>query len=305
MDEMSQLLKHKLIFISGKGGVGKTSICASLALKASKMGKKVLLAENSFIEQIPPLFSIESPVGHYEKKISENLYYINLDPKECLKEYVVDYLEMPRLYHNIFRHNLIDSFLNVIPGLNDMMILGRLCHSAKQIHKKHKFDLVIFDAPATGHFYYLLKTPGAVFSSGLKGPLVNEIHKIDTFLRSDACASYLVTLPESLVTSETIEFLPKIIETSPVKLKGIFLNRTFYQDEFLSLQEIASHSSSLNQDKNAFSYLKSKVENAVCEQKKFINELNRLNTDVQCMFLPELGRLFEPISQDLLQDIRG
>ena len=300
---LQELLKYKLIFISGKGGVGKSMVAASLAVCASKLGKKVLLVENASKEQLPPLFSYNEPVGHHEIQIMDNLYCINLNSKECFKEYVVEHLGLSKLYKKVFDRKLMKSFLDAIPGLNETMLLGRLYHTCVLRKPPRDYDLVIFDSPASGHFYNLLNTPSAVLGSGLGGPLIREITKVSNFLEnSELCASFLVSIPEELVSSETLEFIPKIMDESPVKLGGVFLNRSYSQAIKDKLSQLLKDEKypGLTEVKD---YLKDKITISLNEQYKFLEGLKELGFSERCVLLPELGFVTEPLTIELARRI--
>ena len=181
MEIVDKMLSRKLLLISGKGGVGKSFFASCLASYAAKHGKRVLLVEHTLRSQISPLFGIDN-VEHTETVYNDAIFGINLDAKECFREYVVDYLGMNHLYNKIFGRKVMRSFLEAIPGLNELMVLGRLIRGVSGGKKVgQEIDLVVFDAPASGHFYKLLTTPDAVINSGLVGPLVREIEKIRSF----------------------------------------------------------------------------------------------------------------------------
>lgn len=299
MTGLEKYFKYKLIFVSGKGGVGKSVVAASLALCAAKLGKKVLLVENASKEQLPPLFSVDKPVGHNETQIFENLYCINLNSKECFREYVVEHLGMSNLYKKVFDRKLMKSFLDAIPGLNETMLLGRLYHTCMLRKPPRNYDLVIFDSPASGHFFNLLNTPAAVLGSGLMGPLIREVTKVSDFLENpDLCASFLVSIPEELVSSETLEFIPKIMNHTPVRLGGVFLNRTYSQPVRSKLSKLLEEKAYSNLAV-VKEYLKSKISMSEIEQKKFIEGIEELGLSEKCVLLPELGFISEPLSSDL------
>ncbi|NRA43995.1 MAG: ArsA family ATPase [Oligoflexales bacterium] len=296
---LQEFFKYKLVFISGKGGVGKSVVTASLAVCAAKLGKKVLLVENASKEQLPPLFYYNEPVGHHEVPILENLYCINLNSKECFKEYVVEHLGMANLYKKVFDRKLMKSFLDAIPGLNETMLLGRLYHTCMLRKPPRDYDLVIFDSPASGHFFNLLNTPAAVLGSGLGGPLIREVTKVNNFLQDpELCASFLVSIPEELVSSETLEFIPKIIKESPVRLGGVFLNRSYSQPikDKLNLLMKEERYPSLAEVKD---YLRNKISRALKEQSKFLEGLGSLGLSDRCVMLPELGFVTEPLTDEL------
>ena len=222
----SQLLKKKIIFISGKGGTGKSVMSAVLGLLAAQQGKRVLLAESQVFDKLSPLFGYGA-IGHNEVQVAERVSCIKLDAKRCFAEYVMLHLGMEQLYDRVFRNGLVTSLLDAIPGLDETMILGRLFHTC-ELSSSQKYDLVIFDGPASGHFLNLMATPETIIQSGLVGPLVREVGRVQAFLKdSSKSAGVIVTLPEALVMNETFEFLPIFAEKVPVPLAAIILNRAY------------------------------------------------------------------------------
>lgn len=217
-----EIFKKKIIFVSGKGGTGKSVVTALLGLLAAEAGKKVLIAESHAFDKLSPLFG-RSQIGHHETTVSERVTCVNLDPKRCLAEYVTLHLGMEGLYDRVFRSKAVSSLLDAIPGLDEAMLLGRLFHTCEL---SHKFDLIIFDSPASGHFLNLMTTPDAIINTGLVGPLVKEVERVRNFLSDPQKAtSIVVTLPESLVMTETFEFLPVFNNRIPLHLSSVILNR--------------------------------------------------------------------------------
>ena len=221
MNFFHDLFERRLVLVSGKGGTGKTLVAASLAAKAVQQGKRVLLVEYASKGQIPNLFD-QKEAGHSKVTLGPNLWSINLCPKECFTEYVVKHLGLPRLYDRVFRNKIVRSFIEAIPSLNEVMILGWL-YSCCEVSKD--YDLVIFDCPASGHFLNLITTPGAVISTGLGGPIIANLKKIDHFIKdSRKCGAVVVTLPEKLVCSETMEFVPLIKSKGKVQVLAVMMN---------------------------------------------------------------------------------
>lgn len=224
----ADLFNKKIIFVSGKGGTGKSVVTALLGLLAAQAGKKVLIAESHAFDKLSPLFG-RGPLGHHETEVSEGVTCINLDAKHCLAEYITLHLGMEGLYDRVFRSKPVSSLLDAIPGLDETMLLGRLFHTCELAHK---FDLLIFDSPASGHFLNLLATPDAIINSGLVGPLVREVVRVRNFLSDpEKATSVVVTLPEPLVMTETFEFAPVFNNTIPLHLSAIILNRAYATQE--------------------------------------------------------------------------
>lgn len=222
----SSLFEKKMLLISGKGGTGKSTIAAILAILAAQKGKNVLIAESHAFDKLAPIFG-KKPAGHEETVVAPGISCINLNAKRCFAEYVSIHLGMESLYKRVFSNQVVSSFLDAIPGLDEAMILGRLFYTC-ELRKPAKYDLIIFDCPASGHFINLMATPDKIIQTGLVGPLVNELKRTRDFLADrQKCAGIIVTLPEGLAMSETFEFLPIFARKVPVGLDSIIINRDY------------------------------------------------------------------------------
>ncbi len=216
---------RKLLFVTGKGGIGKTLVSVALAQAAAASGRKVLLVESSSRDQIAPLFGLD-PVGHNETTAAKGIRCINLTATGNFREYITKYLGQTKLFETVLSHRVVQSFFNTIPGLAEAMMLGRLYYTCDVRDEEDRPDLVICDSPASGHFLSLMTTPDAIVGSGLAGPILRDTEKVRDFLRrkQDVGIIYVCT-PEPLVISEAIEFLPEIQEKSPAALCGVIVNR--------------------------------------------------------------------------------
>lgn len=276
----AELFKKKIIFVSGKGGTGKSILTVLLGLLAAKEGKRVLIAESHAFDKLSPLLA-HKPVGHNETQLAPNLSCINLDAKRCFAEYVILHLGMESLYDRVFRSQPVSSLLDAIPGLDETMILGRIFHTCEL---STKYDLVIFDSPASGHFINLFATPDAIIKTGLGGPLVREVQRVKDFL-SDANKStaVVVTLPEALVMTETIEFLPIFNKKIPLHLSSVILNRTCSQMGGTFTPAI----------QNYFDRKSKASQEAIHELKNFFRDKN---SSTKLYTLPEFGMIEEPMT---------
>lgn len=221
----AELFNKKILFITGKGGTGKSVVSALLGLLAAQKGKRVLLVESHAFDKLAPLFGL-APIGHQETLVSDRLSCINLDAKRCFAEYVTLHLGMEALYERVFRSQPVSSLLDAIPGLDETMVLGRVFHTCELSNAK--YDLVIFDCPASGHFLKMFATPDAIIKTGLVGPLIREVERVKSFLSNPEKASgIVVSLPEALVMTETFEFLPLFNKVIPLHLSAVILNRAY------------------------------------------------------------------------------
>jgi len=226
------LIQKELLFVSGKGGVGKSFTSAWLARYACSKGKNVLLVESGNLSQLGFYFDLSVSLNALTK-IDDRLSLLHTDFQGCLEAYVSLRIKKQSVRNAFLSNNRMKSFLDAIPGLPELMMLGRLYYSAS---RDSSYDLIIYDAPAFGHFLNLMTTLDAIMETGLTGPMLKQVQTIKEFLTTDSqCGSVLVTNPEALVMNETFEFLPKLGESAPVKVDGLVVNRCFEEipDELL------------------------------------------------------------------------
>jgi anion-transporting ArsA/GET3 family ATPase len=214
MLELDSLLDRKLLLITGKGGIGKTFISSCLAQYAAGKGRTVLIIQSVSCDQAAPYFEQKPGVD-----------VVNLSGEDNFREYVVKYLGQKVLYDTVFSNKVVRTFIKTIPGFAEVMLLGRMFYTCELAPEK-RYDLVIFDGWASGHFLSLMTTPDAVINSTLGGPLVKETARVREFLADGRKSGIVfVTCPEDLVVSETLDFLPKLRREAPAQLAALMVNR--------------------------------------------------------------------------------
>jgi anion-transporting ArsA/GET3 family ATPase len=224
MLDTAPLFTKRLLLVTGKGGIGKSLVAAALGQAAAAAGKRVLLLESAADDHLAPMFG-RPALGHVETIVQPNLSVINLDPPETFREYVVKYLGQPKLFDKVFSNRVVQSFIHTIPGFAEVMMLGRLLYTA-ELAPAPRHDLVVFDSWASGHFLSLMTTPDAVIHSTLGGPLVKETQRVRAFLADPAkCGIVYVGVPEDLVVSECLDFLPQLRDKSPAQVLSVVMNR--------------------------------------------------------------------------------
>lgn len=197
--DLHELFSKKLILVSGKGGVGKTTVSLALALLAAERGKKTLLAEINAEGQVAHLLE-RKPIGYPEEKILPGLWGINIVPRKSFEEYVLLQIKFKTIYRAVFENKFVRYFLEATPGLGDLMCIGKVYATTDS------FDLVIVDAPATGHGISLLQIASTVAKAVKIGPLKTHSQKIDELLHDPARTQVVqVTLPEEMPVTESLE----------------------------------------------------------------------------------------------------
>ena len=285
MFELDRLLDRRLVFVTGKGGIGKSLVTASLGQAAAARGKRVLIVESSHQDQLAPIFGSE-PIGHRETGVGPNISAINLAASENFREYVTKHLGQAGLFEKVFSNKVVKSFINMIPGFAEVMLLGRLFYTS-ELAAEPRFDLIIFDGFASGHFLSLMTTPDAAIDSGLGGPLVTETTRVKNFLNDrKKVATLYVTVPEDLPVSECLDFCPRLMQKSPAGLYAIVVNRVW--------------PAMAGNDSAAGRYLQSKL----ATQSRALATLKAgcaghvSLRNVPLAFLPEMGAIAEPLSTD-------
>ena len=226
------LLARRLIFVMGKGGVGKTTISIALANAASRLKKKVLLVELGDADSIGSFYDqtlAETPV-----RLSPGIWGARVDARAELEAYVRAHIPSKFIAGKISRSRLFDYLFEAAPGLKEVMSLGRLWRWEQEDPRlpNAAFDLMIVDAPATGHALSLLRLPDLLIKMIRVGPVANQLRAVQHLLKNhQKTAIALVTLPEELPVNETVELYQTANETLDMPTAAIFIN-CVYPDFF-------------------------------------------------------------------------
>ncbi|MCG5055583.1 MAG: P-loop NTPase [Myxococcales bacterium] len=203
------LLTRRLLVVSGKGGVGRTTVAAALAFAAAARGKRVLVAETLGQGRLGRLLGTREPLGSAIQTIDEHIDAVNMNPTDALREYGLLTLRIEALYKVVFENRPVRAFLAAVPGLYAYSMLGKAWyHTTESRGARPRYDLVILDGPASGHALTMLKIPGSLVTAMPKGPLTQDAQSIFDLLHDPARAAMLVvTLAEELPAREALELV--------------------------------------------------------------------------------------------------
>lgn len=200
-----------VLFLLGKGGVGRTTAAAALGYdRAVRCGENVLLVQWSLGDMISPLFAAE-PCGHKHRQLLPGLSVMNYNGDEAMREYFVEHLKMGFFHKFVLENQQVQKLIHAAPGLEELFFLGRLFWLLElaQEERGYAFDRIIIDSPATGHGSALFGVAATISRFKLSGPLVSETARVAQMLEDPAkVGTAVVTLPEELPVEETLEMLP-------------------------------------------------------------------------------------------------
>ncbi|MFT5685026.1 MAG: anion-transporting ArsA/GET3 family ATPase [Myxococcota bacterium] len=205
------LLSHRVLMVTGKGGVGKTVVSAALGLAAAAAGKKVLIVETSGAQRIPALFGVVGK-GYTATVLAENLSTLSITPLEAIEDYVIQQIRVRRLFNLVFRNRIVGPFVDAVPGLHDTVQLGKVFDlTREETRGKPTWDLVIVDAPATGHGLTMLNAAKTMMDLTRAGPMYEQVRLVQEVLSDPAKTGLvLVSLPEMMPVSETLDLWQRL-----------------------------------------------------------------------------------------------
>jgi len=201
------LLDRRLVVVTGKGGVGKSTVASALALLAVRAGKRVLVCEVNAQERVAPLLGAP-PAGAREREALPGLFTVNVTPPEAMREYGLMVLRFRAIYAAVFENRVMRYFLKAIPSLAELVMIGKILHEVRKAGSdgRPRWDLVVVDAPSTGHAIQLLRVPSALLDTVPPGPLQHSARWMhDLLVDPERTAVALVTLPEEMPVNETLE----------------------------------------------------------------------------------------------------
>lgn len=211
---MADLLDKRLAFVTGKGGVGKTTLAYALGLAAAARGKRVIVCEIASQERGSRIFG-RAPIGFSEAELAEHLWGISIDPERAGHEYLEVQLPLRAMSELLNRSKLFGTLAAATPGLAELVTIGKAWELTLRQRKSpdapRTYDLVIVDAPATGHGVGFLQAPASFREMARVGPLAHQAERIDATLRDDAFTGVaIVTTAEEMAVNESISLLGEL-----------------------------------------------------------------------------------------------
>ncbi len=208
------LLDRRVLLVTGKGGVGKTTVTAAIGLAAAASGRRTIAVEVGTQDQLGQLFN-DGAASTEETPLYPNLTGLSIDPQHALEEYIVMTIRVRAIAERLAESRALGYVAAAAPGLREIVTLGKIMHLTElQLRDgSPRYDLVVVDAPATGHGVGLLKTPQQFAEIARVGRVSDESRKIaDLIADRSRTGIALVTLPEEMPVNETIDAVGRLRE---------------------------------------------------------------------------------------------
>jgi len=241
---MSILAEKRFLIVTGKGGVGKTTVCAAEAVAIAAKGKRVLVAMCNAKERLSSMLGSDL-IGSEISQVGQNLWAVNMDPEKAIEEYGIVTLKSRTLYKTLFDNKYVRTFLRAVPGMHEWAMLGKAWWHTTERNKdgSFRYDVVILDAPATGHGLDMLRVPKVILDVVPPGLLRRDAERaMDMFRDPKTSAVVLVTLPEEMPTSETIELARALTTELKLPIAKVVVNGVlpplFSKEERVALDRV-------------------------------------------------------------------
>ena len=218
----------KLHVVTGKGGTGKTTVAAALALSLAQAGRQVLLTEAEGRQGIAQLFDTP-PLPYEERRVAAagggEVYALAIDPEAALIEYLEKFYNLRRAGSALKRIGAIDFATTIAPGLRDVLLTGKVMEAATRERRGggRLYDAVVLDAPPTGRIARFLNVNAEVAGLARMGPIRQQADSVMNLLRSRQTAVHLVTLLEEMPVQETVDGVAEL-EAAGLPVGAVLVN---------------------------------------------------------------------------------
>ena len=235
-----RLLDRRLVFLLGKGGVGRSTIAAALGLLAARRGRRAIVVEVTGRGDVPRLFGRESAAG-IETELRDGLWTLAVDPRAALEEYLRDQLPGRMLGDLIGTSGAFGYVAAATPGLRELLTIGKiweLAQDARRPEGAQPYDVVVVDAPATGHGLALLQAPRTFAAAAQIGPIARQGALIAQTLRDRRqTALAAVATPDRAAVDELLDLREQLADSLDAVLANAVMPQRFDEADTAALRD--------------------------------------------------------------------
>lgn len=221
---LEDTLRRKIIFFTGKGGVGKSTLCYATALACRAAGRKPLVAVWDPFESAPGAHPLDV------LKVDR----LRLDALTCFKEYALLTLKFEKVYDAVFDNQVLKTFIRTTPGVADGVIAGKIWDVAQ----RNEYDTILVDLPSTGHAFSFFKSPKGLRKVFTVGAIHRQAAQICDYFESDKTRVDFVSLPEELPLTEAKLLVSGLKEVMALNYGFFFLNQVASRFDLPSAGEL-------------------------------------------------------------------
>ena len=231
-----ELLSRKLVFVTGKGGVGKSSVTAALARLSSRAGLKTLVCEVDAKGDVGSFFGLER-TSFKPKNVAPNLYIMAMDTEEALAEYLRLNLRIPIITTLGPLAKAFDFVANAAPGVKEILVVGKLCYEVRE----QKWDIIWVDASASGHIVSQLASPAGISELFRLGIVKEQTTWMAEILGDSKTSSLVMVLtPEETPILESLELLERLRHETSIAVEMCVVNKVLGEPFSASQAELFS-----------------------------------------------------------------
>lgn len=200
-----------MVFVTGKGGVGKTVVASLMAAKTSLEGKKTLLVEMGSWSYLEKALELPFKVGFQPQKTPFGFDVARWSGEDCLRDYIQYLVKVPWVSETFLKNSWLRALIQVAPGLKEIAFLGKVTSGLRAHGPPLDYDCIIVDAVSSGHFVSLLKTPAGLAAVAPRGPMRAQCESIQAILNSvQSTRVMIVTNLEAYSVQESFELAGQV-----------------------------------------------------------------------------------------------
>jgi anion-transporting ArsA/GET3 family ATPase len=222
------LRDRSVLYVTGKGGVGKTTVAAALGLAAARTGRRTIVCEVAEQDRMSRAFARHGVRPEQEVELAKDLWAITIDPTRALEEWLGKQLPGGAAARALGHSHTFQYFVAAAPGAKELITIAKVWELAQtQRWDRHNraYDLVVVDAPASGHGIGMLTTPRTFAEIARVGPIRRQATKVSEMLSDPAQTGYVaVALPEEMPVNETIDLERRLRDAIGLGLDAVVMN---------------------------------------------------------------------------------